>query len=206
VRDFLTGLESEIARRMVHVSGSLVPLGHLVVPDVVTWWRVQLLVAVALAISLVLEVIRLGLGLDWWIYDHLTRSYEQDNLAGYALAMISAAIVVFAVEPTVAIPALLMLTLGDPISGLLGSGDASVLDDPGSFEVIRKPAAVLGVMFAVCTAIALPFVNPVAAVLGGFAAMVADGLKPVVASFVLDDNLTIPLVGAGAMSLGLVLV
>ena len=206
MREFLTGLESEVARRMVHVSGSLLPLGYVFVPDVVTWQVVRLIVGVALAVSLVLEVIRLGLGLDWWIYDHLTRSYEQDNLAGYALAMISAGIVVFAVDPTVAVPALLMLTLGDPISGLLGSGDASVLEDPGSFEVIRKPAAVLGVMFAVCTAIALPFVHPVAAALGGFAAMVADGLKPVVASFVLDDNFTIPLVGAGAMSLGLLVV
>ncbi len=33
----------------------------------------------------VLEAVRLSTGLDWVVYDRLTREYEQDNVAGYAL-------------------------------------------------------------------------------------------------------------------------
>jgi len=197
-------MESEIARRVVHASGSLLPLAYLA--DVLTWQHVQLAVAAGCALAIGLEVIRLIVGLEWWIYDHLTREYEQDNLAGYALALISVTVVVSAVEPAIAVPSILMLTLGDPISGLLGSGDSEVLGDPGTFEVIRKRGSVLGIMFAVCTAIALPFVTPVAAVVGGAAAMLADGIKPVIVTYVLDDNLTIPLAAAGAISLALVIV
>ena len=204
MRGVIEGIESEIARRGVHASGSLIPLAYLV--DLLTWQQVQLLIAAGCALAIVLEVIRLVVGLDWWIYDHLTREYEQDNLAGYALAVISVTIVVFAVEPMVAIPSILMLTLGDPVSGLLGSGDSAVLGNPGLFEVIRKRGSVLGIMFAVCTAIAIPFVPPVAAVFGGVAAMLADGIKPVILTYVIDDNLTIPLAAAGAISLGLVVV
>jgi dolichol kinase len=62
-------------------------------------------------------------------------------------------------------------------------------------------------MFVVCTAIAFALLrSPVPAVLGGLAAMAADGYKPIVATFVIDDNLTIPLAGAAAMTLGLLLV
>jgi dolichol kinase len=196
-------MESEIARRVVHTSGSLIPLAYLV--GLLTWRQVQLIIAVGCALAIVLEVIRLIVGLDWWIYDHLTREYEQDNLAGYALAVISVTIVVFAVEPMVAIPSILMLTLGDPISGLLGADDSQFVGGK-AFEVILKPPSVLALMFVVCTLLALPFVPPVAAVFGGVAAMLADGLKPVIFTYVIDDNLTIPLAAAGAISLGLVVV
>lgn len=197
-------MESEIARRVVHASGSLLPLAY--VAGLLTWTHVQVAVAAGCALAIALEVIRLIVGLEWWIYDHLTREYEEDNLAGYALALISVTIVVFAVEPAIAVPSILMLTLGDPISGLLGSGDSAVLGDPGTFEVIRKRGSVLGIMFGVCTAIALPFVTPVAAVVSGVAAMLADGIKPVVFTYVIDDNLTIPLAAAGAMWLTLAVV
>jgi dolichol kinase len=58
-------------------------------------------------------------------------------------------------------------------------------------------------MFGVCTGLAAPFVPPVAAVLGGLAATLADGVKPVVAGYVIDDNLTIPPAAAVAMLAGL---
>ncbi len=54
---------------------------------------------------------------------------------------------------TIAVPAMLMLAVGDPISGLLGSSDASNI----------KQAWVLLVMFGVCTLLAAPFVPPAAA-------------------------------------------
>lgn len=178
----------EAARRVVHVGGAVFPLAyladlHLVTgADVLTWPRVRVIYLVGSALALVLEAVRLGVGLDWWIYDRLTRSYEQDNPAGYALYTVGATIAVVVFEPRIAIPAVLALALVDPISGELSRRD---------HRRTKRPF-VLGVTFVLSTLIALAFVPPLAAALGGLAVTVADGVKPTVASYVLDDNFTIP--------------
>ena len=189
-------MADEVARRLVHMSGTAVPLSYLFGGDLVSWRVIQMFLAAALVVVVGLEFLRLSVGLDWAIYDRLTREYEQDNPAGYALYIVGMAAVAGAVEvglPTdAAVAAMLMLAIGDPISGLLGSTDASNV----------KQLWVLLVMFGVCTLLAAPFVAPVAAVLGGFAATFADGVKPVVAGYVVDDNLSIPVLGAAAMWVG----
>lgn len=185
--------EAEVARRLVHASGSTLPALYLL--DVATWYQVGLLLLLGAAVALALEVVRLWIGLDWWIYDHLTRSYEQENPAGYALYFVSSAPVALATAPRVGVPAVLMLTLADPISGLVGSNE---------LRTVKRPAA-LALMFVVSTAIAAPFVPPAVAVLGGGAATLADGVKPRVRGYVIDDNLTIPPVAAVTMAAGLAL-
>ncbi|QIO21311.1 dolichol kinase [Haloarcula sp. JP-L23] len=193
-------MADEVARRLVHATGSAVPLSYLLAPDLVTWRVVQTFLAVCLVTVVFLEFVRLSIGLDWAIYDRLTREYEQDNPAGYALYIVGMAVVAGAVAvglpTTVAVPAMFMLAIGDPISGLLGSAEASNV----------KQAWVLLVMFGVCTLLASPFVSPAAAVLGGVAATFADGVKPTIAGYVVDDNFAIPVLAAAAMWVGLVLV
>jgi len=194
-------MADEIARRLVHLSGATVPISHLLAPVLVTWRFVQGFLAVALVLVVVLEYIRLSVGLDWAIYDRLTREYEHDNPAGYALYIVGISAVAFAVglgglKTDIAVPAMLMLAIGDPISGLLGSTDASSV----------KQLWVLLVMFGVCTLLAAPFVPPAAAVLGGVAATFADGVKPTIAGYVVDDNFSIPVFGAVAMWAGVVVV
>ena len=179
---------SELGRRLVHVSGTALPALYLL--GWVTWTQLGILLVVGSGVVAVLELLRLQVGLDWWIYRELTREYEQDNPAGYALYFFSMTAVALVFEPHVAIPGMLMLTIGDPISGVLGSNDA------GS----AKQAGVLLVMFGVCFALAWPFVDPLApfpvavgaATVGALGATLADGLKPVVAGYVVDDNLSIP--------------
>ncbi|WP_436925332.1 dolichol kinase [Halosimplex amylolyticum] len=183
-------MHDEIARRLVHASGTAVPLSYLLVTEI-TWRHIQVLLVAGLMVAFVLEVIRLVVGLDWRIYEKLTREYEQDNLAGYFLAVFGMTVVALVFEPAIAVPALLMLTIADPVSGLLGSGELRT----------AKDVSVLLVTFAVATLLAVPFVPPTAAVLGGAAATVADGIKPVVRGYVIDDNLTIPVAGAVAMFL-----
>jgi len=181
----------EVVRRFVHASGTGLPALYLL--DLATWWQVTVLFAVGAVVALVLEAVRLVVGLDWQIYDRLTREYEQDNLAGYALYFISSAPVAVVFEPRIAVPAILMLTIADPVSGLLGSASADSV----------KEAWVLLAVFGIATALAVPFVPPRAAVLGGLAATLADGVKPVVFGYVLDDNLTIPPAAAVAITVGL---
>ena len=181
---------SELQRRLVHASGSLVPLGYLA--GLVPWSLVRGLLVASALVATVLEVLRLGVGLDWAIYDRLTRDYEQDNPAGYALYTYSMAGVALVFSPPLAAAGMLMLAIGDPISGLLGSADVG--------EV--KGATTLLVMFGVCLLLAvgtfaaegvgLDASALLAGVVGAAGATLADGIKPVVAGYVVDDNLSIP--------------
>ena len=184
----------EIGRRAVHVSGTGLPVAYLA--GLVTYRQFRWLFLFGAVVALALEAVRLFVGLDWRLYDALTREYEQDNLAGYALYMIGAAAVAVAFEPQVALPAILMLTIADPLSGLLGSGELRT----------AKEVSVLAITFLVCFAIATPFVPLVPALFGAFAATLADGVKPVVAGYVIDDNLTIPVAAAVAIAGGLAVV
>jgi dolichol kinase len=181
---------AELRRRAVHASGVGFPALYLL--GLVDWPTLGWLLLVGAGVAAGLETIRLGVGLDWAIYETLTREYERDNVAGYALYMFSMTGVALVFEPVVALPGMLMLTLGDPISGLLGSNEAGR----------AKRASVIAVMFTVCFTLAASILllvgsRPlptalVAAAVGGAGATVADGFTPVVRGYVLDDNLTIP--------------
>jgi len=191
----------EIGRRLVHAAGALVPGAYLLDTRILetgllTWSTIRAIAVVGLIATTILEAARLYGGLEHPIYDRLTREYEQEKIAGYALYVLGGTITVFVFGPQVAIPALFMLTLGDPISGMLSSDE---------LRVVARPRVFVG-MFATSFVLAFPFVPPVVAVAGALGATVADGVKPIIAGYVVDDNLTIPLFGATAMYLALAIV
>lgn len=178
----------ELKRRIVHASGTGIPA--LYVLGVLTWPQTQLaFVALSVAVS-VLEFVRLSLGYELAIFDQLARHYERDNVAAYALYAYSQTVVAFVFVPPLAIPAMLMLTIGDPVSGYLGTNDTGT----------AKKVGVLAAMFLVCFVLAVPFVlgavpgllGVAAAAVGAAGATLADGVKPIVAGYVVDDNLSIP--------------
>ena len=178
----------ELGRRLVHASGAAIPGAylldrHVLETGLVTWRVVQAIAAAGLLATVVLEFLRLSGTLEHPIYDRLTREYEQDKVAGYALYVLSGTVVVLVFEPHIAVPALFMLTLGDPVSGLLSTGE---------LRTVKRPRVLIG-MFLVSLALAYPFVGLVAAVAGALGAMLADGIKPTVGDYVVDDNLTIPI-------------
>ena len=181
----------ELGRRAVHASGALAPLSH--VADILTWPQVRYAWTAIAVVTLVMEALRLYGGLELALYDRLTREYEQESVAGYALYMISGTPVLWLTPPAVGTPAILMLALGDPVSGLLSSGE---------LRSVKRPRVLVG-MFAVCFALALPFVPPLAAVAGALGATIADGVKPIVRGYVVDDNLTIPPLAAAGLALAL---
>jgi dolichol kinase len=185
------GGDDELPRRLVHLSGSLLPFAYVL--NVLTWSQVQAVLAVAAIGVVAMETVRLTVGLDWVIFEALTRSYEQDNPAGYALAVVAAAAVVLLFSPPVAVAALLMLTVGDPFAGVLGSASVDG----------RKRFAVVGATFLLCLTIGLVFLPPRAAIPAAATATVADAVKPRVFGFVVDDNFSIPLGAAVAGALGL---
>ena len=184
-------MADELKRRLVHASGAGLVALYLLAEFLelgLTWDRFRLLMVVLAAGAIALEVLRLRVGLDWWIYEKLTREYEQDQFAGYGLYMISMTAVVLLFEPRIALPAMLMLALADPISGAFSED---------TLKRVKRPT-VLVVMFVVSTALALPFFpdRPEVAVAAGLGATIADGIKVTYGDFVLDDNLTIPVYAA----------
>jgi dolichol kinase len=181
---------NELRRRAVHASGVSLPALYLF--GVVDWRALGYLLIVGSLLAAGLEAVRLLVGLDWAVYEALTREYERDNVAGYALYMFSMTGVAWVFDPPVAVPGMLMLAVGDPISGLLGSSEA------GAGRA--KRTGVVVAMFAVCFALALVVLvrsvalptAVVAAAVGSAGATAADGLTPVVRGYVIDDNATIP--------------
>jgi len=180
----------EVTRRLVHASGAAFPLSY--VAGVVTWRTLGWILVAAVAVALALEAGRLSGRLQLGIYDTLTREYEQRGLAGYALYFLSMTLVAWVFPPAAAVSGMLMLAIADPVSGLLGEGRLRA----------TKQAHVLLATFGVALLLAWPFVALVPAICGALAATLADGVKPVVRGYVIDDNLTIPPAAATAIVLG----
>jgi dolichol kinase len=191
-------MANEIARKVVHASGAGIPALYLlnerfVGSEYLAWDPyIRAVLVGGIAVAIVLEVVRLGFGWDWIVFEKLTREYEQDSVAGYAMYVFSGSLTGVVFEPKIAIPAILMLTLADPISGQLSKDELQLV----------KGAVPMTVMFVMCAVIASFWVALPAAILGGVAAMIADGVKPSIGDFVLDDNLTIPVFAAVAMVIG----
>jgi len=207
----------EPGRRLVHAGGVLFPVPYLA--GWLSWRATGLVLALGVGVVAVLEYLRLGRGLDHAVYDRLTRPYEADGVAGYALYMASMTAVALAAPPATAIPGMLMLAIADPISGVLstvaavraggsdGDGDGNPdggADDAPAVGGIRKRPAVAAATFLVCLGLAAPFAvgraGPVAgaaaAAAGAAGATLADAATPVVRGYVVDDNLTIPVAAA----------
>ncbi|AEH36119.1 dolichol kinase [Halopiger xanaduensis] len=191
-------MADELKRRLVHASGSGLVALYLLADALelgLTWTRFRVLMVVLATGALVLEFVRLRIGLDWRLYDVLTRDYEEDNPAGYALYLISMTAVVVAFEPKLALPAMLMLALGDPISGAVSDN---------TLKRVKGPK-VLVTMFVVSALLAAPFLaeSPLAVLAAAFGATVADGVTLEIRTYIVDDNLTIPIYAAGLAWLAL---
>ncbi len=181
-------MADELKRRLVHASGSGLVALYLLAGYFelgLTWERFQLLMTVLAVGAIGLEFLRLRVGLEWWIYEKLTREYEQEQFAGYGYYMLSMTIVVVLFEPSIALPAMLMLAIGDPISG-------AVSDD--SLRRVKSPN-VLVTMFIVSALLATPFLyaSPLAIGAAALGATIADGVTVRIGEFIVDDNLTIPI-------------
>ncbi|WP_137291205.1 diacylglycerol/polyprenol kinase family protein [Natronorubrum halophilum] len=181
-------MADELKRRLVHSSGAGLVALYLLSDAFdfgLTWPRFRVLMVVLALGTIVLEFLRLQVGLDWQLYDKLTREYEQHKFAGYGYYMVSMTIVVLLFEPEIALPSMLMLAIGDPISG-------AVSDD--SLKIVKGPK-VLVTMFVVSAVIAAAFLyeHPFAVVAAALGATLADGIKLKLGDYIVDDNLTIPI-------------
>jgi dolichol kinase len=205
-------LAKEAARKSVHMAGFIIPLAYyFFIP------RSYLLavLAVAVTIAALLELIRTS-GNPIFPRILLRGHEEKGVLAGYFYAVLSSFLAVLLFDKTIAVAALLFMTLGDGITGLAGAVTAKAdrrdyghRPGPAVGEFLyalrhHKPPALMAVMLVSCGLIGLalyPALTPAEIVAGALGSMAADAFPWTVFGVMVDDNLSIPLLSGALMVL-----
>lgn len=197
-----TNLVREIKRKTIHITGLSVPVGIVVFGKIYTAG----MIALALGVALILEVGRLRGRINL----PATRDHEQEKVAGYIYYIFGSLVTVALFQPMIALTSMLMLSLGDAVSGLVGSVlmNANVREKNVRWRF--KPLPIVASMFLACMVIGylssgltrLPWEIYLFGALG---ATLADSMALVVCNRGLDDNLTIPIFSGIMMSLAALL-
>lgn len=195
-----TNLVREIKRKTIHITGLSVPVGILIFGKIYT----AVMIAVALAAALALEAGRLRGRISL----PAVRDHEQDKVAGYIYYIFGSLVTVILFRPMIAMTAMLMLSLGDAVSGIVGSVLMNANVRARNERWRYKPFPIVASMFLACLAIGylssgitrLPWE---VYFLGAAGATVADSMALFVRNRGLDDNLTIPIFSGFMMSISL---
>jgi dolichol kinase len=195
-------LVREIKRKTIHITGLSVPVGILVFGKIYT----ALMIALALGVALILEAGRLR----GRICLPAVRDHEQEKVAGYIYYIFGSLMTVVLFQPMIALTSMLMLSLGDAVSGLVGSVlmNANVREQNVRWRF--KPLPIVACMFLACLAIgylssSLTRLPWEIYLFGALGATLADSMALVVCNRGLDDNLTIPIFSGIMMSLAALL-
>src|SRR5512136_335173 len=162
------------------------------------------MIALALAVALALEAGRLRGRINL----PAVRDHEQEKVAGYIYYILGSLVTVIVFRPMIAVVAMLMLSLGDAVSGLVGSVLVNANVRARNEKWRFKPFPIVVSMFLACLAIGflssgithLPWQVYLCGALG---ATVADSMALFVGNRGLDDNLTIPIFSGFMMSISL---
>ena len=197
---------TELRRKAVHAAGSLIAIAYYFTD------KQTALIGLAIinAVLLIIEWQRLKGNIR--IPEILLRPHEKEQVGAYIYFQIAALISVMFFEKTIAIAAILMLSLGDTASGLSGAllNEGNVRHSRKKFTV--KPLPIVSVMFAVCVLIGFIMVRlPLAHdmkylsffsyVVGALGATLGDAVPLRVQGKPIDDNLLIPLLSGIFMTI-----
>jgi len=196
--DWQRKLIVEMRRKAIHLSGLSVPLSllHLGRDFAIGF------VALALAVSLILEWQRL----KGRIRLPEVRAQEEHKVASFIYYISGCLLCVIFFPKMIAVNAVLLLSLGDTISGLAGS-ILSNADVRGRKEMWgNKPLPIMAAMFIGCLLIGylasgITLLSFPIYLAGAAAATIADGVCIMVNGKSLDDNFSIP-VFSGLMMTG----
>jgi dolichol kinase len=195
-----TNLVREFRRKLIHITGMSVPASILVFGRIYT----SIMIAVALAVAFALEAGRLRGRINL----PAVRDHEQEKVAGYIYYIFGSLVTVILFRPMIAVTAMLMLSLGDAVSGIVGSVLMNANVRAHNERWRFKPFPIVVSMFLACLAIGY-FSSGITRLpwevylLGALGATVADSMALFVRNRGLDDNLTIPIFSGFMMSVSL---
>ncbi len=181
----------ELGRKLVHLASSLIPLGYWLAGRDST-----IIVLGVMTIGLLsAEVLRTSTawGRRYYrrIFGGLTRSSEAERFTGASFVFLGALSAVVLFPATVAILAMLFMSLGDSAAALVGIRY-------GRLRLGNKTLEGTAGCFVVCLAIALAGGLPGAVAMAGAATATLAELIP---WGVVNDNVAIPLFAGGVMTL-----
>jgi len=208
-----SSLVMEAKRKGIHLSGLSVPVAILIFGKAATAG----LIVLALLAALFLERRRLA----GKIRLPSVRDHEAGRVAGYIYYIFGALFAVLLFPPQIAIAAMLMLSLGDAASGIIGSvvrGSAVRTRVMEGQSWRPKPLPVVAGTFAVCL-LAGWFSQLIEGrfcpepgilsfqvyMVGAAAATFADAVPLSFRNRVIDDNLSIPLLSGAAIYVAVLL-
>ena len=197
-----TNLVREIKRKTIHITGLSVPVGIVVFGKIYTAG----MIALALGVALILEAGRLRGRISL----PATRDHEQEKVAGYIYYIFGSLVTVALFQPMIALTSMLMLSLGDAVSGLVGSVLMNANVREQNIRWRFKPLPIVASMFMACMVIgyvssSLTRLPWEIYLFGALGATLADSMALVVCNRGLDDNLTIPIFSGMMMSLAALL-
>lgn len=189
-------LREEAKRKTIHICGIAIPVLYLFLQ--------KDLIILGFVISLFVICI-----IEWLRFRGLVslpflRNKEQKKIGAHVFFVIGAFISILIFEKNITIAAILMLAIGDAVSGMAGA--VLNVDNPELYEKRMKRPLVMLVMFVTCLIIGwLALHSLPVAVSGAIGATIADGVPLRIHSVQIDDNLTIPLFAGMLMSFGLMI-
>lgn len=209
-------LAKEASRKSIHLAGAVVPLAYyFFIPR-------ELLLAIlglALLVAAALEYIRLS-GKQIFPGILLRGHEEKGVIGGYFFALLSTFLAVLLFDKAIAVAAILFLDVGDAFTGLAGAVMSMLLGrskaDTRDYDTKArslfdelcyaashpKSPVLMAVMFMVCGLIGLAFypsLSPLMIIMGALGAVIADAFPWRLFGFVIDDNLSIPLLSGALM-------
>ncbi|AFC99837.1 Dolichol kinase [Methanocella conradii HZ254] len=209
-------LAKEASRKSIHLAGAVVPLAYyFFIPREL----LLLILGVALAVAAALEYIRLS-GNPIFPRILLRGHEEKGVIGGYFFALLSTFLAVLLFDKAIAVVAILFLDVGDAFTGLAGAVMSMLLGrskaDTRDYDAKVRPLfgelcyaashpkspALMAVMFMVCGLIGLAFypsLSPLMIIIGALGAVIADAFPWRLFGFVIDDNLSIPLLSGALM-------
>jgi len=191
---------TEIKRKSIHLTGSLIPIFYHLTDRNLTLG----LLALVLFVGGVLEALRLR-GMIWL---PLLREHEKSTVGGHVYFILGSLLTVLLYPENAAITAILMLAFGDTASGILG---AKILKNRnnknnGILTISIKPKIIFTTTLLASLGaglLATPFLDlkTHTILIGAMGASLADGIHLQIGKQKIDDNLTIPLTAGGFMSI-----
>ncbi len=178
----------EIKRQLLHVfTGTLVLF--LIIVNVLTPLSLFLIIVISAILSLMSKTIKVPI--VQWFLDNFERQKDKESFPGrgFIAFFVGVLLAVKLFEPSIAYASIMVLTLGDTISHLIGTHIGRIRHPLNSLKSLEGNiaggfAGFIGAMF---------FVDPLLALLGSFGAMTVEAIQIRMNNTIIDDNIIVPL-------------
>lgn len=186
----------ELRRKAIHITGSFIAIGYYFISKEAA----LVLLSFLNVLFLIIEYLRLKAIISF--PETLLRPHENKKVAGYIYFTIAALLCILVFDKAIAIASLLMLAIGDAVSGIAGA----MMNVNARYSLPRtKPLPIITVMFSVCIIIGVLLnmyenLSLDIYIAGAIGATLGDAVPIRIREKTVDDNLVIPITAGSFMS------